>query len=72
MKILTRLAMVVAALAVAAPALPCGLMQHSADASTPTPTVAQDQKAQKAGDKGQAKAAAKAPAAQKKTTVATK
>lgn len=70
MKILTRLAMAVAALAVAAPALPCGLMQHSADASTPTPTVAQGQKA---GDKVQAKATAKtAPAAQKKTTVATK
>ncbi len=70
MKNLTRVAAVLAVLGVAAPALPCGLMHQSADASTPAPTVAQGQKA---GDKVQAKAAArKAPAAQKKATVATK
>ncbi len=38
---LTRIAAVLVALAVAAPALPCGLMQHEAAGTTPAPAVAE-------------------------------
>ncbi len=41
---LTRIAAAIAALAVAAPALPCGLMQHEAASTTPQPAVAETAK----------------------------
>jgi hypothetical protein len=67
-KTLTRLAAALTALAFAAPALPCGLMQQSAADKAPTPAVAQapraDPKAQP-----QPKVARKANVA-KKTAVA--
>jgi hypothetical protein len=69
---LTRAAAAVAALAVAAPALPCGLMQHEAAGATPSPAVAEtprtDVQAQPQKAEKTAKKAVKQ--AKKTTTVA--
>ncbi len=63
-----RVAAALAALGLAAPALPCGLMQHEAEAVTPAPVVSQSPSTQ---EKAQPqKVVKKKAAAQKKTTVA--
>jgi hypothetical protein len=69
MKILTRLAAVLAALAVAGPALPCGLMQQTtAETKEQPPAVAkQDPKAEKAQPPKKTTAAPKTAAVQTKS-----